>query len=64
MPMFDYTAKAAASGQILKGQLDVPTRDDVIAFLRKSRMTPVSVLEAPRTSSCRRSVAGSPPGTW
>jgi len=48
MPMFDYTAKAAASGQILKGQLDVPTRDDVIAFLRKSRMTPVSVREAPK----------------
>ena len=48
MPMFDYTAKAVASGQILKGQLDVPTRDDVIAFLRKSRMTPVSVREAPK----------------
>jgi type IV pilus assembly protein PilC len=48
MPMFDYTAKAAVSGQILKGQLDVPTRDDVIAFLRKSRMTPVTVRESPK----------------
>ncbi|HEX9165956.1 MAG TPA: hypothetical protein VF862_08605, partial [Gemmatimonadales bacterium] len=48
MPMFEYTAKTAASGQILKGQLDVPTRDDVIAFLRKGRMTPVTVREAPK----------------
>ncbi|HEX9893281.1 MAG TPA: type II secretion system F family protein [Gemmatimonadales bacterium] len=48
MPMFEYTAKAAASGQILKGQLDVPSRDDVIAFIRRSRMTPVTVREAPK----------------
>jgi type IV pilus assembly protein PilC len=47
MPMWEYTAKAAASGQILKGQLDVATRDDVIAHLRRSRMTPVTVREAP-----------------
>ncbi len=48
MPMWEYTAKSAGSGQILKGQLDVPSRDDVIAFIRKSRMTPVSVREAPK----------------
>jgi hypothetical protein len=35
MPMFEYTAKAAATGQIMKGQLDVPSRDDVISFLRR-----------------------------
>jgi type IV pilus assembly protein PilC len=46
MPMWEYTAKAAASGQIMKGQLDVPSRDDVISFLRRSRMTPVTVREA------------------
>jgi type IV pilus assembly protein PilC len=51
MPMFEYTAKAAASGQIMKGQLDVPSRDDVIAFLRRSRMTPVVVREAPKSLS-------------
>jgi type IV pilus assembly protein PilC len=48
MPMWEYTAKAAASGQIMKGQLDVPSRDDVISFLRRSRMTPVTVREAPK----------------
>ncbi len=51
MPMWEYTAKNAASGQILKGQLDVPSRDDVVAFIRKSRMTPVSIREAPRRIS-------------
>ncbi len=48
MPMWEYTAKAAASGQILKGTLDVPSRDDVIAYLRRGRMTPVTVREAPK----------------
>jgi len=47
MAMWEYTAKAAATGQILKGQLDVPGRDEVIAFLRRGRMTPVTVREAP-----------------
>ncbi len=51
MAMWEYTAKAAATGQILKGQLDVPSRDDVIAFLRRSRMTPVLVREAPKALS-------------
>ncbi|HEV8611887.1 MAG TPA: type II secretion system F family protein [Gemmatimonadales bacterium] len=45
--MFEYTAKNSASGQILKGTLDVPTRDEVIAFIRKNRMILVSVREAP-----------------
>ena len=51
MPMWEYTAKAAATGQIMKGQLDVPSRDDVIAFLRRGRMTPVTVREAPKSIS-------------
>jgi type IV pilus assembly protein PilC len=48
MPLWEYTAKAAAGGQVLKGQLEVPSRDDVIAYLRRSRMTPVTVREAPK----------------
>jgi type IV pilus assembly protein PilC len=47
MGMFEYTAKNATSGQILKGTLDVPTKDEVIAFVRKNRMILVSVREAP-----------------
>ncbi len=48
MPMFEYTAKNVQSGQLVKGTLDVPSRDDVIAHIRKNRMTLVSVREAPR----------------
>jgi len=58
MPMWEYTAKAAATGQILKGQLDVPSRDDVIAFLRRSRMTPVVVREAPKALSLPSALQG------
>ncbi|MGQ0704295.1 MAG: type II secretion system F family protein [Gemmatimonadales bacterium] len=47
MGLFEYTAKHATSGQLLKGTMDVPTRDEVIAFIRKNRMILVSVREAP-----------------
>ncbi|HEV8355769.1 MAG TPA: type II secretion system F family protein [Gemmatimonadales bacterium] len=47
MSLFEYTAKSSTSGQILKGTMDVPTRDEVIAFVRKNRMILVSVREAP-----------------
>ncbi len=47
MPMFEYTARAQ-NGQIQKGQLDVSTKDDVSAYLRKNRLILVSVREAPK----------------
>ena len=46
MPVFEYTAKNAATGQILKGSLDVPTRDELLGHLRKNRLVLVSVREA------------------
>jgi type IV pilus assembly protein PilC len=49
MAMYEYTAKNATSGQILKGQLDVPSKDEVINYLRKNRMILVSVREAPKS---------------
>ncbi len=51
MAQFEYTAKNATSGQILKGTMDVPSRDEVIAFIRKNRMLLVSVREAPKQLS-------------
>jgi type IV pilus assembly protein PilC len=48
MPVFEYTAKNATTGQILKGSLDVPSRDDLIGHLRKNRLLLVSMREAPR----------------
>ena len=51
MPMYEYTARNATTGQIQKGQVDVPSRDDVGAYLRKNRMMLVSVREAPKAIS-------------
>ncbi|HEY8258331.1 MAG TPA: type II secretion system F family protein [Gemmatimonadales bacterium] len=48
MPMFEYTARNAATGQIQKGQLDVPNKDEVGAYLRKNRLMLVNVREAPK----------------
>jgi len=48
MPVFEYTAKNATTGQIMKGSLDVPSRDDLIGHLRKNRLLLVSMREAPR----------------
>ncbi|HKT59456.1 MAG TPA: type II secretion system F family protein [Gemmatimonadales bacterium] len=47
MPMFEYTARSQ-TGQIQKGQMDVATKDDVTAYLRKNRLIMVSVREAPK----------------
>src|SRR5690606_14765066 len=48
MPVYEYTAKNAATGQILKGSFDAPTRDDLLGHLRKNRLVLVSMREAPK----------------
>jgi type IV pilus assembly protein PilC len=48
MPVFEYTAKNATTGQIMKGTYDAPSRDDVIGHLRKNRLLLVSLREAPK----------------
>ena len=47
MPMFEYTARTQ-TGQIQKGQMDVSSKDDVTAYLRKNRLIMVSVREQPK----------------
>src|SRR5690242_550471 len=47
MPMFEYTARSQ-TGQIQKGQMDVASKDDVTAYLRKNRLIMVSVREQPK----------------
>src|SRR4030043_99936 len=37
MPMFQYTARTL-KGALQQGEIDLPSRDDVIAHLRKNRM--------------------------
>jgi type IV pilus assembly protein PilC len=51
MPLFEYTARNAANGQIQKGQVDVKSKEEVSAHLRKNRLILVSVREAPRSIS-------------
>jgi len=48
MPVFEYTAKNATTGQILKGNLDAVNRDEVVGHLRKNRLLLVSLREAPK----------------
>ena len=51
MPLFEYTARNSANGQIQKGQVDVKSKEEVSAYLRKNRMMLVSVREAPKKIS-------------
>src|SRR5579862_3331022 len=46
MPVFEYTAKNATTGNILKGTYDAPSRDELIGHLRKNRLLLVSLREA------------------
>ena len=48
MPLFEYTARNAANGQIQKGQLEAQSKDEVSAHLRKNRLILVNVREAPK----------------
>src|SRR6266705_2843269 len=45
MPSFEYTARNL-KGDLVKDKIDLATRDDVIAHLRKNRMVVVQVREA------------------
>jgi type IV pilus assembly protein PilC len=47
MPVFLYTARTL-KGELQSGEVDLPSRDDVIAHLRKNRMVVVQVRPAPK----------------
>jgi type IV pilus assembly protein PilC len=42
MPVFSYSARAV-SGELTAGEIDLPTRDEVIGYLRRQRLMPVAV---------------------
>jgi type IV pilus assembly protein PilC len=44
MPLFEYTARTL-KGQLVQDKIDLPSRDDVVAHLRKNRMVVVQVRE-------------------
>ncbi|GMV06946.1 MAG: fimbrial assembly protein PilC [Gemmatimonadota bacterium] len=45
MPTFAYSARPASGGDIQSGEIDLPTKDDVLAYLHRQKMIPVSVRE-------------------
>lgn len=45
MPTFAYSARPATGGDIQSGEIELPTKDDVLAYLHKQKMIPVSVRE-------------------
>jgi type IV pilus assembly protein PilC len=47
MPKFNYTARTL-TGELQSGELDLGSRDEVVAHLRKNRMIVVKVQQAPR----------------
>lgn len=58
MPVFEYTARNAATGQILKGTLDVPSKDEVLKHIKQQKMIMVNVREQPKQLSFSLGRAG------
>jgi type IV pilus assembly protein PilC len=50
MPTFVYSARAI-SGELTSGEIDLPTREEVVGFLRKQRLVPVNVRAKPKELS-------------
>ncbi len=48
MPIFTYSARPAAGGAMQTGELELPTKDEVLAHLHRQRLIPVSVREKPK----------------
>lgn len=60
MPVFEYTARNQTTGQIVKGQQDAPSRDEVTKFLRKNKLAVVSIREAPKEIKINLGAASRP----
>jgi type IV pilus assembly protein PilC len=50
MPVFTYSARAI-SGELQSGEIDLPTREEVVGFLRRQRLIPVAVKAKPKDIS-------------
>jgi type IV pilus assembly protein PilC len=49
MPVFSYSARPAqGNGDIQQGEVDLSTKDEVLAYLHKQKLIPVSVREKPK----------------
>ncbi len=50
MPVFTYAARAA-DGEIRRDEIEVRSREEVVSYLRRQRLVPVSVREKPKEIS-------------
>ena len=48
MPIYTYSARPATGGEMQTGQLELASKDDVMAHLTRQRLIPVSVREKPK----------------
>jgi len=51
MPTFSYSARPANGGDIQSGELELPSREEVLQHLHRQKMIPVSVREKPKEFS-------------
>ena len=47
MPVFTYSARTVG-GELQRAEIDLPTRDEVVKYLRKRRLIPITVREKPK----------------
>ena len=47
MPVFQYSARTVG-GEIHRDDIDLPTRDEVVKYLRRRRLIPITVREKPK----------------
>jgi type IV pilus assembly protein PilC len=48
MPVFTYSARPAAGGDVRTGEIDLKSKDEVISYLHRQKLIPVSVREKPK----------------
>ena len=48
MPIFTYSARPATGGEMQTGELELASKDEVMAHLTRQRLIPVSVREKPK----------------
>jgi type IV pilus assembly protein PilC len=53
MPTFAYSARPATGGDIQSGEIELPSKDEVLAFLHRQKLIPVSVREKSRELTLR-----------
>lgn len=47
MPIFAYSARSI-SGELTNGEIDLPTKEEVVGYLRRQRLVPVNVRAKPK----------------